>query len=76
MYKNVTQRTQHGHCHSSSKLQPAAILAVAQSIPAGCREIKSPVWKSPLDELRDKKGRCYFIHRGATRSSQITLRTC
>jgi len=43
MYKKVTQQTQHGHCHSSSKLQLAAILAAAQSKPAGCCEIKSPV---------------------------------
>ena len=41
MYKNLM--LQHGHCHSSSKVQPAAILAAAQSIPAGCHEIKSPV---------------------------------
>jgi len=55
----------------------AAMLAAAQSIPAGCHETKSPVWKSPLGELRDEKGRCYFIRPGATRSSQITLRrTC
>ena len=74
--KRNTKHTQHSHCHSSSKLRPAAILAAAQSIPAGCHEIKSPVWKSPLGELRDEKGRCYFMRRGATRSSQITLRTC
>jgi len=56
---------------------PAAMLAVAQSIPVGCHETKSPVWKSPLGELRDEKGRCYCIRRGATRSSQITFRrTC
>jgi len=74
MYKNVTQHTlQHGHCHSNSKVRPAAILAAAQLIPAGCHEIKLPIWNSPLGELRDEKGRCYFICRGATRSSQITL---
>ena len=33
-----------------------------QSIPAGCHEIKSPVWKSRRGELRDEKGRFYFIH--------------
>jgi len=54
---------------------PAAMLAAAQSIPAGCHETKSLVWKFPLGELRDEKGRCYFICRGVTRSSQITLRT-
>jgi len=43
MYKNVKQQTQHGHCHSSSKLRLAAILAAAQSIPAGYHEIKSPI---------------------------------
>ena len=43
MYKYITQHTQHGHCHSSSKLWPAVILAAVQSIPAGCHEIKSPV---------------------------------
>jgi len=44
VYKNVTQHApQYGHCHSSSKLWPAAILAAAQSIPAGCHKIQSPV---------------------------------
>ena len=74
--KRNTKHTQRGHCHSSSKLRPAAMLAAAQSIPAWCHETKSPVWKSPLGELHDEKGRCYFIRQGATRSSQITLRTC
>jgi len=56
---------------------PVAMLAAAQSIPAGCHETKSPVWKSPLGDLRDEKGRCYFVRRRATHSSQITLRrTC
>jgi len=40
------------------------MLAAAQSIPAGYHETKSPVWKSPLGELRYEKGRCYFIRRG------------
>jgi len=43
IYRNITQCTQRGHCHSSSKLWLAAILAAAQSIPAGYHEIKSPV---------------------------------
>ena len=56
---------------------PATMIAAAQSIPARYHKTKSPVWKSPLGELRDEKGRCYFIRRGATHSSQITLRrTC
>jgi len=43
--KNVSKQTQHAHCDSSDNAAavPAAMLAAAQSTPAGCHETKSPV---------------------------------
>jgi len=64
MYKNVTQQTQHGHCHSSSKLRLAAILAAARTVDT-CRVSRNKIahLKVSLGELRDEKGRCYLLTR-------------
>jgi len=68
MWKKCIETNATRHCDSTDNAAAvqAAMLAAAQSIPAGCHETKSPVWKSPLGELCDEKGRCFYPPRNDT----------